>query len=65
MSLIIFSPIQQLVQSLTSVKAVNYFTVTSPKEFKKVLDEDFDYIVYPCCFDVKVTFSDKRVKVDR
>lgn len=44
----------QLVDAISHIKGCNYFTVMSAPEFKKLMEQDFDYVVTPCCFDVEV-----------
>jgi Ca-activated chloride channel homolog len=44
----------ELVEVLTKIRGANYYSVHSSKEFKKVLDDDFDYMVTPLVFDLKL-----------
>jgi hypothetical protein len=37
----------------------------SSPEFKKLMEQDFDYVVTPCCFDVDVTIAQSAVRVER
>lgn len=60
-----------LVQQFAKVKGCNWFSVMSPKAFKKVrcwctayadliwqlMNEDFAYVVTPAAFDVKVVIG--------
>jgi hypothetical protein len=43
-----------LVNSIAQIKGCNYFTVMSSPEFKKLMEQDFDYVVTPACFDLDV-----------
>jgi hypothetical protein len=42
------------VNSIAQIKGCNYFTVMSSPEFKKLMEQDFDYVVTPACFDLDV-----------
>ena len=42
----------ELVQAITQTRGANYFSVHSATEFKRQLDEGFDYMVTPLVFDL-------------
>jgi Ca-activated chloride channel family protein len=44
----------ELVEALTKIRGANYYSVHSAKEFTKVLDTDFDYMVTPLVFDLSL-----------
>jgi hypothetical protein len=44
----------QLANSIAQIKGCNYFTVMSSPEFKNLMEQDFDYVVTPSCFDLDV-----------
>lgn len=44
-----------LVESITKIKGANYYSVHSPSEFKQRMDANFDYMVTPLVFDLKLT----------
>lgn len=44
----------ELVEALTKIRGANYFSVHSSKEFAKVMDEDFEYMVTPLVFDLNL-----------
>jgi len=54
-----------LVSAITKTKACNYFTIQSPKDFKRLMSEEFDYIVTTNVFDVKGTMDAQGWKVER
>lgn len=54
-----------LVSKLIKVRGSNYFSVHSEKEFVKTLEEDFNYMVTPLCFDVYVTVESKKFEIER
>ena len=43
-----------LVEAITKTKGANYYAIHSSKAFKKRLDEEFDYMVTPLVFDLKL-----------
>lgn len=47
----------ELVEALTKIRGANYFSVHSAKEFSKVMDEDFEYMVTPLVFDLNLTLD--------
>ncbi len=55
----------ELVESLTKIRGANYFSVHSAKEFKKVLDEDFDYMVTPLVFDLKLQLDAQGYEIEK
>ncbi len=44
-----------LVEAVSKIKGANYYSVHSAKEFKQRLDNEFDYMVTPIVFDLKLT----------
>lgn len=54
-----------LIAKLTKVRGSNYFAVHSDDEFVKTLDDDFNYMVTPLCFDVYVKVDSKRFMIER
>jgi len=55
----------ELVNTLTKIKATNYFSVKSPAEFTQLLDKEFDYIVSADVYDVVVQCVDSGFEVER
>ena len=57
-----FNP--ELVQAITQVVGANYYSVHSVADFKRRLDEGFDYMVTPLVFDLAMQFisDDYRIK---
>ena len=54
-----------LVARLTKIRGSNYFAVHSNEEFVKTLEEDFNYIVTPICFEVYVKVESSRFEIER
>jgi Ca-activated chloride channel family protein len=55
----------ELVEALTKIKGANYFSVHSSKEFAKVLDEDFEYMVTPLVFDLKLKLDAQGWEIEK
>ncbi len=52
-----------LVEQVSKTKGANYFAVHSLKEFKKRLDEEFDYMVTPLVFDLKMSIDSENYEI--
>lgn len=44
----------ELVESITKIKGANYYSVHSASEFKERMDDEFDYMVTPLVFDLRL-----------
>ena len=44
----------ELIELITKVRGANYYSVHTPSEFKKRMDEGFDYMVTPLVFNLKL-----------
>eukprot|EP01025_Chloroclados_australasicus_P002358 TRINITY_DN1053_c0_g1_i4.p1 TRINITY_DN1053_c0_g1~~TRINITY_DN1053_c0_g1_i4.p1 ORF type:complete len:377 (-),score=40.77 TRINITY_DN1053_c0_g1_i4:235-1320(-) len=44
----------ELIEILTKTRGANYYNVFSPSQFRKKMDEEFDYMVTPLVFDLKI-----------
>jgi Ca-activated chloride channel family protein len=53
-----------LVEYVSKTKGANYFSVHSSDEFKKLLDEEFDYMVTPLVYDLVLKLDSKKYKID-
>lgn len=47
----------EVIESLSNVKGANYYSISSSKQFKKILGEEFDYMVTPLVFDLNLNFG--------
>jgi len=45
----------ELIEQITKIRGANYYSVNSPSEFKKRMDEGFDFMVTPLVFNLKLT----------
>jgi len=44
----------ELIESIIKTRGANYFNVYSPSQFRKKLDEEFEFMVTPLVFDLKL-----------
>lgn len=54
-----------LVESLTKIRGANYFSVHSAKEFAKVLDQDFEYMVTPLVFNLNLKLNAEGWEIEK
>jgi Ca-activated chloride channel family protein len=54
----------QLISSITKHRGANYFSVHDSKKFLQLLDKDFDLILTPLVFNVKVKFQSELFDVE-
>lgn len=47
----------ELVSDITKIRGANYYSVHSAADFKKRLDEEFDFMVTPLVFDLALTLE--------
>eukprot|EP01125_Pyxidicula_operculata_P012346 TRINITY_DN4052_c0_g1_i1.p1 TRINITY_DN4052_c0_g1~~TRINITY_DN4052_c0_g1_i1.p1 ORF type:complete len:676 (-),score=152.50 TRINITY_DN4052_c0_g1_i1:123-2150(-) len=55
----------EMIEQLTKVKSASYNTVESKEQFEKLMNDDFDYIVFPVAFDVKIKLNSPDFTVER
>lgn len=53
-----------LVESISKTKGANYFAVHSDEDFLKRMDEEFDYMVTPLVFDLKLQLLNSNNKIE-
>jgi hypothetical protein len=53
------------VSTLSALRQINYLSVKSAKEFKQHMEEEFDFLVTACVFDVTVSFTSNAWSVER
>eukprot|EP01024_Parvocaulis_polyphysoides_P014479 TRINITY_DN159_c1_g1_i5.p1 TRINITY_DN159_c1_g1~~TRINITY_DN159_c1_g1_i5.p1 ORF type:complete len:343 (+),score=70.29 TRINITY_DN159_c1_g1_i5:53-1030(+) len=49
----------QLIEIMTKTRGANYYNVFSPADFRKKMDEEFDFMVTPLVFDLKLEIDPK------
>ena len=55
----------ELVDGLAKIRGANYYSVHSAKEFQKVLDEEFDYMVTPLVFDLQLNLAAQGYDIEK
>jgi Ca-activated chloride channel family protein len=55
----------ELIESITKVRGANYFSVHAPSEFKKLMDDDFEYMVTPLVFDLSLKLESQEVQIEK
>jgi len=55
----------QVVSAITKIPGANYFTVQSSSEFKKRMDTEFEYMVTPLVFDLKLAIQSTNFIIDK
>jgi len=53
-----------LVEYVSKTKGANYFSVHSSKEFSKLLDQEFDYMVTPLVYDLELKLSNSIYSIE-
>ena len=53
-----------LVEYVSKTKGANYFSVHSSKMFKKLLDEEFDYMVTPLVYDLTLKLDSNKYEIE-
>ncbi len=53
-----------LVEYVSKTKGANYYSVHSSKEFKKRMDQEFDYMVTPLVYDLELKLVSKGYEID-
>lgn len=55
----------EVIECLSSVTGSNYFSVHNSEEFKKIMSDDFDYMVTPLVFDLELKLDSNEFKIDQ
>jgi Ca-activated chloride channel homolog len=54
-----------LIEQISKTKGANYYAVHSPREFRERIDDEFDYMVTPLVFNVRMNFESSGWKIDK
>lgn len=54
----------ELTEKISDVKGANYYSVHNSKEFKKILVEEFDYMVTPLIFDLDLSLQSDDFEIE-
>ncbi|MBW1871159.1 MAG: VWA domain-containing protein, partial [Deltaproteobacteria bacterium] len=52
-----------LIEAITKIRGANYYSVHSDSQFKKRLDEEFEFMVTPLVFDLTLALDAKGYKI--
>lgn len=55
----------ELVEKIIKTKGGNYYSVNSEEEFRKTMDEGFDYMVSPIVFDLKLELKGEGFEIEK
>jgi Ca-activated chloride channel family protein len=55
----------ELVESITKIKGANYYSVHSADEFKKRMDDEFDFMVTPLVFDLRLKLDAPGYEIEK
>lgn len=54
----------ELTEKISDVRGTNYYSVHSLEEFKKILADEFDYMVTPLIFDLDLSFNSDDYEIE-
>ncbi|NYT02277.1 MAG: VWA domain-containing protein, partial [Methanosarcinales archaeon] len=55
----------ELVENMTKIRGANYYSVNSAREFQERMDDEFEYMVTPLVFDLKLGLEAPGYQIDR
>lgn len=55
----------ELVDQITKIRGANYYSVHSGKEFEQRMDDEFDYMVTPLVFDLRLNLKAPGYKIEK
>ena len=55
----------ELVDQITKIRGANYYSVHSAKEFKQRMDDEFDYMVTPLVFDLRLNLDAPGYSIEK
>ena len=55
----------ELVENITKIKGANYYSVHSAKEFRERMDDEFDYMVTPLVFDLRLKLDAPGYEIEK
>jgi Ca-activated chloride channel family protein len=54
-----------LIDSITQVKGANYYSVHSPRQFKQRISDEFEFMVTPLVFNLKMNFQANGWRIEQ
>jgi len=55
----------QLIEEITKVKGANYYSVHSPRDFRDRINEEFEFMVTPLIFNLRLDFESYGWRIDK
>lgn len=55
----------ELIDQITKIRGANYYSVHSSQEFKKRMDDEFDFMVTPLVFDLQLNLDAPGYKIEK
>jgi Ca-activated chloride channel family protein len=55
----------ELINNITKVQGANYYSVHSAREFKERMDDEFDYMVTPLVFDLRLNLDARGYQIEK
>jgi Ca-activated chloride channel family protein len=55
----------ELIDRITKIRGANYYSVHSAKEFEQRMDEEFDYMVTPLVFDLRLALDAPGYEIEK
>jgi Ca-activated chloride channel homolog len=55
----------QLIEDITKTKGANYYSVHSPREFRDRVEDEFEYMVTPLIFDLRMDFAARGWRIEQ
>lgn len=55
----------ELIEAITKIRGANYYSVHSSKEFKKTMDDDFEFMVTPLVFDLELVLEASGYDIEK
>lgn len=55
----------QLIEEITKMKGANYYSVHSPREFRQRVEDEFDYMVTPLIFNLRLDFQSDDWRIEK
>lgn len=54
----------EVIECLSDVRGANYYSVHSSEEFKKIMSDEFDYMVTPLVFDLELKLDSNEFEIE-
>ncbi len=55
----------ELIEGISKIRGANYYAVHSPDEFKRRMDDEFEYMVTPLVFNLKMRLESDGYRIDK